>query len=288
MPRMKTLLCLLLMWVGVAVAEPVKLASLHPLLSDMARRVGGDCVEVVNLFPANVELHAFAPTSADLAAAVGSRAVLACGKGIEPYLHDLRDALTARVPVVELGAGIPDVTTPDGSATDPHWWNAPENMKRASLALADTLRKLDPEHAALYTEQQQQYARDMDSLTRRAKLELARIPAARRVLVSAHAAMCHFCAAFRLQPIPVQGAAKESEGDTAHLARLLAELREKNVRCLFTELKDSPKFLENLAAQIGAELRPLIMDGATPEMQDYESIFLYNLRSIREGLEEKP
>ena len=42
-----------------------KVASLHPMLSDMARQVGGDAVEVVNLFPENGELHAFEPTAAD-------------------------------------------------------------------------------------------------------------------------------------------------------------------------------------------------------------------------------
>ena len=50
-----------------------KVASLHPLLSDMARQVGGDAVEVVNLFPENGELHACEPTAADVAAAAGAQ-----------------------------------------------------------------------------------------------------------------------------------------------------------------------------------------------------------------------
>ena len=77
-----------------------KVASLHPLLSDMARQVGGDAVEVVNLFPENGELHAFEPTAGDLAAAAGAQLVLACGKGVEPYLEDLQDSLPARTRMV--------------------------------------------------------------------------------------------------------------------------------------------------------------------------------------------
>lgn len=284
MPGMRTVLCLLLLWVGVALGASVKVACLHPLLSDMARRVGGEHVQVVNLFPPNAELHAFAPTSAEVSQAVGCRLVLACGKGVEPYLADLRQALTAKVQVLELGADVPDAAAPGGQVTDPHWWNAPENMKRASLALADALKQLDPAHAAEFQAGQVEYARAMDALTRRARVELARIPREQRVLVSAHAAMCHFCDAFRLQPIAAQGVAKESEGDTAHMARLLAELRERGVRCVFTELQDSPKFLENIARQIGAQCRPLVMDGIAPGMGDYESVFLFNLRSLREGL----
>ena len=281
---MKYVLCLWLLLVGVVCAAPVKVASLHPLLSDMARRVGGEHVQVVNLFPPNAELHSFSPTGADVAAAVGSRMVLACGKGVEPYLGDLRESLGAQLPVLELGSGIPDVQVPGSSAVDPHWWNAPENMKRASLALAEALAEADPAHAQEYAAGQRSYARAMDRLTQRAKIELARIPDPRRLLVTAHAAMCHFCAAFRLVPLPAQGVAKESEGDMAHMAQLLAELRRRGVRCVFTELKDSPKFLENVAREVGAELRPLVMDGAAPGMSDYESVFLFNLSSVCAGL----
>lgn len=282
---MKYLLCLWLVLLGVVAAAPVKVASLHPLLSDMARRVGGEAVQVVNLFPPNAELHAFAPTGADVASAVGSTMVLACGKGVEPYLADLRDALGGSMPVLELGASIPDVSIPGSRAVDPHWWNSPENMKRASLALRDALSAAAPEHSETFSAGQVAYARAMERLSRQAKLELSRIPASRRVLVTAHAAMCHFCAAFRLEPIAVQGVAKEGEGDMAHLAELLNSLRARGgVPCVFSELKDSPKFLENIARQMGAEIRPLVMDGTAPGMEDYESVFLFNLRAVREGL----
>ena len=281
---MKKVLCLLLMWVGVSMAAPVKLASLHPLLSDMAKRVGGEQVEVVDLFPVNAELHSFAPSGAELAAAVGCRAVLACGKGVEPYLKDLREALAGRAPVVELGAKVPDVRVPGSLAVDPHWWNAPQNMKRASLELLALLKEADADHAAEYEMRQRGYAQDMDKLVSRAKLALAGIPAKRRVLVCAHAAMCHFCESFRFTPIAAQGIAKESEGDMARMAALLAELRERQVRCVFVELRDSPKFLENIAAQVGARVGTLVMDGVSPEHADYEGMFMYNVESIRDGL----
>lgn len=285
MSPMKNVLCLLLLWMSVAMAAPLKVATLHPLLSDMARCVGGEAVEVAELFPKNADLHTFAPTSAHVAAAAGSKLLLACGKGVEPYLGDLRDALgNSSAVVLELGASIPDVTVPGSSVADPHWWNAPENMKRASQTLCDALQQVDPEHAEDYARRQQEYAEGMDRLTRLGRLTLASIPRERRVLVCAHAAMCHFCEAFHFTPLAAQGVARESEGDTAGLAKLLAELRAKKVRCMFTELKDSPKFLENIAAQIGAQLRPLVMDGVAADLPSYKDVFLFNLTSICEGL----
>ena len=264
----------------------VKVASLHPLLSEMAQRVGGDAVQVVNLFPPAADLHSFTPTGADIAAASGSHLLLACGKGVEPYLRDLRDSLPS-VSILELGESIPDVLAPDARTPDPHWWSTPENMKRASLALAHALQQAAPAHAEQIAARQQAWARERESLTRRAKLELARIPAAQRVLVSEHAAMCHFCAAFHFEPIAVQGVAQESEGDTAQLAHLLADLRARRVPCIFTDVKDSPRFLENLAAQVGSAVRPLYMDGTPPagSPMGYGEMFLHNVREIRAGLE---
>ena len=309
MPRMKwkTALALLLLalvalavvWMGgrsprAAVQQPgdegvVKLASLHPLLSEMARRVGGEHVQVVNLFPAVADLHSFTPTGADVAAAAGARMLLACGKGVEPYLRDLRDSLPEAVRVLELGEQVPDVLTPDGRTPDPHWWNTPENMKRASHALLLALQGEAPAHAADFAARQRRYAQEMDELTRRAKLELARIPAERRVLVSAHAAMCHFCAAFHFTPIAVQGVAHESEGDTAQMAQLLAELRAHGAPCVFPDAKSAPTFLQNIADQLHAELRPLYMDGICPpdaegHQMPYEELFMHNVRAIRAGL----
>ena len=114
----------------IAQAAPVKVASLHPLLSEMATHIGGDKIKVVNLFPQNGDLHGFTPTSGEISAAVGARLLLACGKGIEPYLGDLRQSLSTKTRFVELGADVPDVMVPGGNHADPHWWNSPENLPR--------------------------------------------------------------------------------------------------------------------------------------------------------------
>lgn len=270
---------------GDAAEGAVKLASLHPLLSEMAQSIGGDAVQVVDLFPAAADLHSFTPSGAAVAAASGSRYLLACGKGVEPYLDDLRDSLPG-VTILELGEGIDDVLTPDGHTRDPHWWNTPENMKRAAAALCAALQQALPAHSEEFAARYQAYAQAMDGLMRQARLALAGIPKARRVLVSEHAAMCHFCAAFHFTPIAVQGVARESEGDTARLAQLLSELRASGVSCLFSDMGDSPRFLQNLATQTGARLSPLYMDGAHPTGKplSYEQMFLHNVDAIRRGL----
>mgnify|MGYP003288256370 CR=1 FL=1 len=266
----------------------LKVASLHPLLSDMARQVGGSAVEVVDLFPENGSLHAFEPTAADVGAAAGASLVLACGKGVEPYLDDLRDSLPARTQVIELGKAVPDVFLPGSRIADPHWWNSPLAMKRASRMLRTVLENAVPGQKSTFTRGQRAYAAQMDALVREARLAFASIPPERRVLVCSHAAMSHFCKEFGFTTVAVHGISQESEGDTASLARILAELRQHPVPCLFHGVNETPRVLQTLASQLSASTRPLAMDGIYPACRSYAELFRYNVAHIENGLKATP
>ncbi len=280
----KLLSCVLFLLLGALVAQgKVRVASLHPLLSEMVQAVGGEQVEVVNLFPKGAELHTFNPTAADLARASNAQLVLACGLGVEPYLEDLKETLPS-AQVLELGKNVPPVMLPGAQAADPHWWNAPQNMKRASRALLQVLTAAAPECRDVFRAGQKAYAAEMDAMDREARVALSRIPQEARVLVAAHAAMGHFGKAYGFCQVPVHGIAQESEGDTATMAQLLRSLRELKVRCIFTEATGSPRAMETLAGQVGAATRPLVMDGIHPEMPTYREIFRFNIRNIVAGL----
>ncbi len=261
-----------------------RIASLHPLLSDMARQIGGSEVEVVNLFPENGELHAFEPTASDIAAAAGAKLVLACGLGVEPYLQDLRDSLPADTRIVELGSSVPVVLLPGSHIADPHWWNSPAAMKRASRTLRAALESIAPSRKACFAAGQRTYAAQMDELIREARLAFARIPQEKRVLVCSHAAMNHFCKDFGFKALAIHGIAHESEGDPASLAHILAHLRQYTIPCLFYGVNESPKVLETIASQIGAKIRPLALDGIYPAAPAYTDLFRFNIRNIAEGL----
>lgn len=258
----------------------LRVYTLHPLLTEMAERIGGEDVEVVSLFPPNGELHDFAPEPAAVAAVSGADVLLACGQGTEPYLGKLREALPDSVHVVELGDTLPRVTLPGTNIADPHWWNSPAAMARAARVLSDLFAQLDTAQADAYAARRRAYTAEMQELERCAQLLLARIPQAQRVLVTEHAAFCHFCRAYGFTPLPVNGVAQESEGDTATLARLLTQLRAAHVPALFAEVNESPRALSVLANETNAQVHPLIMDGYAPGCTTYREVFLFNLRHI--------
>lgn len=101
-------------------APALKIATLHPILGDMARAIGGSHVQVADLLRPNGNLHSFEPAPQDIAAAGQARLVLASGKNLEPYLPKLKDALGGRAQILDLGASIPDVPVAADTADHDH------------------------------------------------------------------------------------------------------------------------------------------------------------------------
>ena len=79
---MKTLLFFLLS-VGV---QALEVASLHPLLTDAVKQVGGDRVSVVEIGKPGMMVHEFEPRPSDLKKMGGVKLIFASGKNLETYL----------------------------------------------------------------------------------------------------------------------------------------------------------------------------------------------------------
>ncbi|MEG1507392.1 MAG: metal ABC transporter substrate-binding protein [Akkermansia sp.] len=283
----------------------VKLTALHPILGNMARQIGGDKVLVVDLLKANGNLHTFEPSPKEIATAAGSKLVLASGKQMEPYLDSLRDTLSSGsndCSILELGANIPDVPSSQHEenkeeehkqhehscchhANDPHWWHTPSNMKRAARLLYSSLLKIDPTHAEQYKKNLSVWNKKMDSLDAWARIQLADIPTDKKILVTGHAAMSHFCKEYGFHQIPIQGISREDESNPARLASTLQKLRQLGIPVIFPEYSANPKSLEEIAKTLNIPLgQALITDGLSPDTPQFEDMFRKNVLTIKQAL----
>lgn len=294
-------LIIALFFLPLASAE-VKIAALHPLLGDLAREIGGERVTVTDLLQPTGNLHTFEPTVRDLAVAANATLVLASGKKIEPYLDRLRDSLSPAVTLLETGDVIPDVPVPHSEdffeeeehhhaecghhhgAFDPHWWQTPDNMKRAARYIAAELVRQDPDGKSIYKQRLKEWNRRMDRLDAEARVTLASIPPQDRILVTAHASMCHFCAEYGFRPLPLLGISAEDEGNAATMAKVLAHLRQCGAKAVFSDVNASPKMIQTIATQLQVPAPALIADGLSPEARTFESVFRHNLQTILSGL----
>lgn len=292
---MKTLLCLLLSTLTASAA--VKVGTLHPILADVTRQVGGANVEVIEVLKACSDVHHFEPSAKDIAAMRGSVLMLAMGKHLETYLDKLRDSVGAGVKVVEVGRPIPSlkmdasqeifVCCPNHAhnSIDPHWWHSAENMKRAARIIADELSEVDPANADAYKAGAKAAAKRFDELKRWAQQQIAAIPRADRKLVTAHAAFGYFCKEFGFKSLPVLGIGRSDDISSQYIAQTIQAIRDNKIKAVFPEDQANPKVLSEIVRSTGVKTgAPLIADGTAKDAHTFETMLAHNVRAIVEAL----
>ena len=292
-------LLLLGLMAPTGLAADLKVAVLHPLLGDLARQVGGDQVEVVDLIGADGDPHKFEPGPQELQQARGAQLYLASGKGLESYLEKLK-GIVGEERVFEVGAGLPTLTATslcehhdhapaeDGNeegeehhhhheVDDPHWWHSLDCWGRAARVVAKRLGELDPDNAEDYRKRAGEARRNFATLNRWAERELAKVPAERRVLATAHAAFAYFCHDYGWRMLPVQGLNREQVASPRFVGEVARVIKEEKVAALFPEMQSNPKMLQTLSEQLGVRIgKPLNAAGGA----SIEEMIRHNVTTI--------
>jgi len=261
---MKTLLTFILLSLSaIPLMAQVKVATLSPLLADLARQIGGDKVVVIDLLGKNGNPHTFSATSKTLQKAAGARLYLASGKGLEPYLPKLRALVGESVEVMEVGSNIRSIKiTADSEiytccpnhsvgAIDPHWWHSLKNWQRAAKDVAKKLGKIDPANK--------------------------NVPKANRYLATAHAAFGYFCKEYGFESIPLKGLNTEQSVTSQYLLEAVEAIKSKKVKAIFPDESTNPKALQTVSTSSGVRLAGKIYADSHSSI---EGMFAHNVRTI--------
>ena len=274
-------------------SSALSVTTVHPLLSDVARQVGGDRVKVIELMPAGANVHHFEPDSGDMTKIRASNVLLASGKGLEFYLPKLQESLKgSSVRLVDVGSEVRSLKVSAASSVfvccpahsagsiDPHWWHSIEGMKKSVAYVAKEFGKADPANAALYKSNAAAYVERLDGLEGWAKRELSKVPRSNRVLVTAHAAFGYFCKDFGFKSLPVAGLSAENTS-SKYLAEAIDEIRKNKVVAVFPEKDASDKALEAIISATGVTKGgALIADGSAAGFTTYEAFFRHNIETV--------
>lgn len=273
---------------NLAGAAPLKVASLSTVLTDIARNVGGDQVEVTEVVKAGVDPHEFQPTPGDVEAVASAQLVLISGKGLEGYLSKLEQSVGGgKDKFVDVGGQIGSslkLKEAGRTVEDPHWWHSVANVKRAANVLRDAFSRASPADAAYFIAHAASYEQRLDALSNDLKLEVSTLPRDRRKLVTSHDAFQYFARDYGFKIYPVEGVSTSDEPSSSQVSELLATIKAQKVKAVFFENMQNPKVIQEITRETGATVGgELYADGLGPAGGDaatYEDMMRHNVNTV--------
>jgi manganese/zinc/iron transport system substrate-binding protein len=225
-----------------AIAErKVRVTTTTNFITDTARRIGGERVEVTGLMGPGVDPHLYKASAADVKALRDADVILYGGLHLEGKMADLLEQLAERQTTVAVTKDIPTeelLAPPQGLAGaehDPHVWFDVGLWKQAAHTVSEALAAKDPEHAATYTRNFERFARDLERLDRYVRGRMEEIPRRRRVLVTSHDAFHYFGRRYDVDVAGIQGISTAAEATTADVQRVARTIADRDVRAVFVE-----------------------------------------------------
>lgn len=256
------------------------------VLADLIRQVGGDKVEVKSLVPPGGEVHTYQPTPGDIKEVAQARIVVYNGAHLEEWIDGtIRNAGKPDLPIVVLSQGLPTISE-DGEP-NPHLWLDVANAKTYVERIRDNLGRLDAVNAGYYADRAKAYLSQLDELDAWVQAEVAKIPAARRKLVTFHDAFPYFAKryGFTLQGVVVASPGKEPSA--RQLTALARRIKQAKVPAVFAEAQFNPKAMEVLASDTGVRVITNLYNDTLstgPEANTYIAMMKHDVTQIVNAL----
>lgn len=228
-------------------------------IGDAVRFIAGDVADHTVLLGPGIDPHTYVATEGDLRIFQQADVIFYNGLNLEAQLERVLVQIGERgeTTVVAVGETLDEAQLlrwePEaGFPFDPHVWNDVQLWKSAVETIRDTLATADPANAEAYNGNASSYLAQLDELDAYIKEQAARIPAERRVIVTAHDAFGYFARAYDFEVEAVQGISTEAEASTADIQALATIVLERDVPAIFVESTISPRTIEAVQEAVRA------------------------------------
>jgi ABC-type Zn uptake system ZnuABC Zn-binding protein ZnuA len=224
-------------------------------LTDLARAVGGERVDVYGILKPNVDAHDFEPSPGDIARLAGAKVVIKNGVGLENWFDPTVRNAGSKATIVEAATGVAirQGGGPAGTG-DPHIWQDPRNARVMVHNIAVAFAAADPAHRADYEANEAAYAAELDRLDADIASQIAGL--ANKKLVTNHDAFHYYVDRYGLEFVgsiipSFDSQAELSVQDVSGIVRLV---RSAGVKAVFSETSLPPKTAETIGRDAGVRV----------------------------------
>jgi len=285
---------LVLLLGGLAVpadaAQPKKrIVTTFTIIQDMAQNVAGDAAIVESITKPGAEIHGYEPTPQDIVKAQKADLVLWNGLNLERWFEKFFGNLK-NVPRAVLTEGIEPLGIEEGPYTgkpNPHSWMSPRNAVIYVENIRRALVKLDSANAAIYNANAAAYTAKFTLIEESVRVELAKIPADRRWLVTSEGAFPYLARNYELKELFLWAVNADQQGTPQQVRKVIDGVRANRIPVIFSESTVSDKPARQVAKETGARYGGVLYvdsltgpDGPAPT---YLRLMEYNARTIVKG-----
>ena len=278
---------LLLIASPLQAAERLNVVASFSILADFVRNVGGDRINLTTLVGPDSDVHVYTPAPADAKRIADAKLVIVNGLGLEGWLPRLVQSAGSKAQVVTASAGITPLKL--GSTSDPHAWQSIPNAKIYVTDIANALAAAHPDEADFFRAQAKAYLEKLEALDREVREAVAKIPPARRKVISTHDAFGYFAAEYGIQFVAPLGVSTETEPSARDIAAIIGQIKAQKIPAVFLENISDDRLIRRIAAETGAKVGgTLISDGLTGEKgfaPTYIDMVRHNIKALTSALD---
>ena len=226
-------------------------------VADLVGQVGGDRVSVDGMLRPGGDPHDFEPRPSDAAAVAKADLVFRSGGEADEWLDDVISSAGGDADVVSL------IDSVKRRGDDPHWWQDPLNAARAVETIRARLTKLDPGGTAVYRRNAARVERRLRGLDDRIAACVARVPPAKRTIVTTHDALGYFADRYGVSVVGavIPSLSTQAQASAGDVQKLVEQIRREGVEAIFPESSVSPDIERAIAREAGARIGdPLYAD----------------------------
>jgi manganese/zinc/iron transport system substrate-binding protein len=232
-----------------ALAQPMVLGTTG-MVADTVDAVGGECVEARALMGPGVDPHLYQASASDVRAFQQADLIVYNGFGLEGQLDDVLTRFGERratLALAEAAAAQGPGGAIDGAgdfATDPHLWMDAALWSQGAAPLGEALAAIAPDCRDAIIARADALEARLQALDRWIEESVASIPAAQRILLTAHDAFRYYGRAYDIEVQGVQGISTSAEASVADIRATTALIAERDIPAIFVETTINPRNIE--------------------------------------------
>ena len=300
---MKLYIILLLISFSVFSAADQQVDNKKPLLittsthlTDAARRIIGDKMDLHPMMAAGVDPHLYQATPKDIRNLAKADMILYLGLNFEARLAQVLAKMSHKH-AYALGEAIEKknlIKVADyANAYDPHVWFDINLWQVVIAEMGKKIIEFDPLNKSFYEKNLKNLLKEFDELDTFIKKEVHKLPKSQRVLVTQHDAFHYFARSYGFTVKSIQGISTLAKANLADIQALANYIAKQKLKAVFVESSSSDRGLRalkeavearNWNVKIGGSLFSDSLGGKGTKEESYFHAYKHNIRTIVKGL----